>query len=159
MGDGRCSKHDVNGGIAVVAVLAAASAFGLYRQRTDGRVRSIDVMTADEDRPTATVSASPFATFGPMGEHATIVQFSATVCAPCRAAHVIAGEVAAQVPGVTHLDINAEHNMELVKEFGIMRTPTILVLDGAGRLSARISGVPRREELLIALDDRRYENL
>ena len=147
----------MNGGLAVVAVLVLSSAFGIYRQRTDGRVR---VLTADEQPSTSPSPApSPFAAFGEMGEHATIVQFSATVCAPCRAAHVIAGEVAAQVPGVTHLDINAEHHMELVKEFGILRTPTILVLDGLGRLSARISGVPRREELLIALDDRRFENL
>ena len=72
---------------------------------------------------------------------------------------MIAGEVAQQVPGVPHVEINAEDNMELVKEFGIMRTPTILVLDGQGRLSARISGVPRRDELLIALDDRRYEDI
>ena len=147
----------MSGGLAVIAVLVLASAFGIYRQRTDGRVR---VVAADDQSSIPTPStASPFAAFGEMGEHATIVQFSATVCAPCRAAHVIAGEVAAQVPGVTHLDINAEHNMELVKEFGIMRTPTILVLDGLGRLSARITGVPRREELLIALDDRRFENL
>lgn len=147
----------MSGGVAVVAVLVLASAFGIYRQRTDGRVR---VLAPDAQPSTPTPpTASPFAAFGEMGDHATIVQFSATVCAPCRAAHVIASEVAAQVPGVTHLDINAEHNMELVKAFGIMRTPTILVLDGLGRLSARISGVPRREELLIALDDRRFENL
>ncbi len=147
----------MSGWLAVLAVLVLASAFGIYRQRTDGRVRVL----SPDDQPSIPTppTASPFTAFGEMGEHATIVQFSATVCAPCRAAHVIAAEVAAQVPGVTHLDINAEHNMELVKEFGIMRTPTILVLDGLGRLSARISGVPRREELLIALDDRRFENL
>lgn len=146
----------MNGAFAVIGVLAVASAFGIWRQRTDGRVR---VIAAEPAVGLEAAVLSPFAAFGEMGEHATIVQFSATVCAPCRAAKVIAGEVAQQVSGVTHVEINAEENMELVKEFGIMRTPTILVLDGQGRLSARISGVPRRDELLIALDDRRFEDI
>lgn len=146
----------MSGAFAVIGVLALASAFGLWRQRTDGRVR---VIAPAEESAAQAAAPSPFAAFGPMGEHATIVQFSATVCAPCRAAKVIAGEVAQQVSGVTHVEINAEDNMELVKEFGIMRTPTILVLDGQGRLSARIAGVPRRDELLVALDDRRYEDI
>lgn len=147
----------MSGAAAVIVVLALASAFGLWRQRTDGRVRMVESETVTERSDVPPVS--PFAAFGQMGEHATIVQFSATVCAPCRAAKVIAGEVAQQVPGVTHVEINAEEQMELVKEFGIMRTPTILVLDGQGRLSARISGVPRRDELLVALDDRRFEDI
>lgn len=156
----------MTGALAVVGVLAIASAFGVWRQRSDGRVRLVErgPEVSAASAPTAGVDAppspdSPFAAFGAMGEHATIVQFSATVCAPCRAAKVIAGEVASQVPGVTHVEINAEEHMELVKEFGIMRTPTLLVLDGQGRLSARIAGVPRRDELLIALDDRRFEDI
>lgn len=146
----------MSGAVAVIGVLAVASAFGIWRQRTDGRVR---VIAIEPDAGFPAAVPSPFAAFGVMGEHATIVQFSATVCAPCRAAKVIASEVAQQVSGVTHVEINAEENMDLVKEFGIMRTPTILVLDGQGRLSARISGVPRRDELLIALDDRRFEDI
>ena len=155
----------MTGGLAVVAVLVVASGFGIWRQRTDGRVQRVAVAPTTRaaeavDAPAAAnPTSSPFAAFGHLGEHATIVQFSATVCAPCRAAKVIAREVAAQVAGVTHVEINAEEHMDLVKEFGIMRTPTILVLDGQARLSARISGVPRRDELLIALDDRRFEDI
>ena len=72
---------------------------------------------------------------------------------------MIASDIVATVPGVTHIEIDAESHMDLVQEHGIMRTPTLLVLDGQGRLSARIAGVPRKDELLIALDDRRFENL
>lgn len=141
----------MDGVVWVVVVLAAASAFGLWRQRSDGRVRAVTTSTAP--------AASPFAAHGELGERATLVQFSATVCAPCRAAKAVARDVVTLMPGVRHIEINAEHHLELVREFGIMRTPTILVLDGEGRLSARIAGVPRKDELLIALDDRRYENL
>ena len=144
----------MNGAYAVIGVLVAASAFGFWRRRTDGRVRVVAT-----EAPADAAPESPFAAIGELGEHATIVQFSAPVCAPCRAAKVIATEVAATVPGVRHLEVDAEAHMDLVKQFGIMRTPTILVLDGQGRLSARMSGVPRKDELLIALDDRRFENL
>ena len=142
--------------MVVLAVLVVASGFGLLRQRTDGRVKQLAPSAGGE----AVLAAdSPFAQYGTMGERATIVQFSSTVCAPCRAAKAIASDVAAVVPGVRHLEVNAEQHMDLVREFGIMRTPTILVLDGRGRLSARISGVPRKDELLVAVDDRRFEDI
>lgn len=146
----------MTGTIIVAAVLGVATVFGVYRQRTDGRVRVVAPTPAAAQ---TSEPVSPFAALGPMGEHATIVQFSAPVCAPCRAAKVIASEIASAVPGVTHLEVQAEEHLDLVQQFKIMRTPTILVLDGQGRLSARISGVPRRDELLIALDDRRFEDL
>lgn len=135
--------------VPVLLVLAIASAFGLWRKRADGRVRAV---ISDAD-------TSPFSAFGALGSRATIVQFSSSVCAPCRAAKAVAREVVTTVPGVTHIEIDAERHLDLVREHGIMRTPTVLVLDGAGRLSARIAGVPRRDELIEALDDRRFENL
>lgn len=143
----------MSGSVVVLGVLAVAGAFGVWRQRTDGRVRRV---VAPAQAP---AQDSPFAGFGELGSHATIVQFSSAVCAPCRAAKAIARDVVASVPDVTHVEIDAESNLELVREFGIMRTPTLLVLDGNGRLSARISGVPRKDELLIALDDRRFEDI
>ncbi len=143
----------MNGVILVLGVLAVASAFGVWRQRTDGRVQTIEPATAEVEQ------VSPFAALGTMGSHATIVQFSAPVCAPCRAAKVVAHEVMDLVPGVTHIEVAAEQHMDLVKQFNVMRTPTLLVLDSQGRMSARMSGVPRRDELLVALDDRRFENI
>ncbi len=144
----------VSGTAVVLAVLLLGGAFGMWRKHTDGRVRAVAPTEAE-----AEPQVSPFSRFGEMGERATIVQFSSTVCAPCRAAKVIATDVAAAVPGVRHLEINAEEQMDLVREFGIMRTPTILVLDRRGQLSARISGVPRKDELLVAVDDRRFEDI
>ncbi len=146
----------MTGTVVVLAVLGLGGAFGVWRKRTDGRVR---LVAPSADSAASDVSESPFARHGAMGERATIVQFSSTVCAPCRAAKAIASDVAASVPGVRHLEINAEEQMDLVKQYGIMRTPTILVLDRRGQLSARISGVPRKDELLVAVDDRRFEDI
>jgi len=140
----------MDGLLIVIIVLAAAGAFGIYRQRTDGKVKVT--------QPSALPSPVDHG-IGDLGERGTILQFSSAFCQPCRAAKVISKDIANIVPGVKHIDIDAESNLELVRAFNVMRTPTIFVLDKSGRVSARIAGVPRKEELLVALDDRAAENL
>ena len=68
-----------------------------------------------------------------LGERATLLQFSSAFCAPCRATRRILADVAGLVPGVTHVEVDAEHHLDVVRRLGILRTPTTLVLDAAGR--------------------------
>ena len=86
-----------------------------------------------------------------LGERATLVQFSSAFCSPCRATRVLLTDIAAKVDGVVAVDIDAEEHLDLVRRFGIMRTPTVLVLDADGAISTRASGLPRREQVLVAL--------
>ncbi|MGW6390249.1 TlpA family protein disulfide reductase [Streptomyces sp. NPDC055103] len=86
-----------------------------------------------------------------LGERATLVQFSTAFCQPCRATRRTLAEVAAMVPGVAHVEIDAEERLDLVRELGIVRTPTVLVLDGAGRVVRRAAGQPRRADVIAAL--------
>ena len=86
-----------------------------------------------------------------LGERATLVQFSSAFCSPCRATRVLLNDIAAKVDGVVAVDIDAEEHLEMVRRFGIMRTPTVLVLDAEGVVSTRASGLPRREQVLAAL--------
>ncbi|MFF0200298.1 TlpA family protein disulfide reductase [Streptomyces sp. NPDC005017] len=88
---------------------------------------------------------------GELGERATLVQFSSAFCAPCRATRRVLGEVAAMVPGVSHLEIDAEDRLELVRALDILKTPTVLVLDAGGRVVRRASGQPRRADVIAAL--------
>ena len=88
-----------------------------------------------------------------LGERATLLQFSSAFCAPCRATRRTLADVAAMVPGVVHVEIDAEHHLELVRRLGILRTPTTLVLDGHGREVTRAAGAPRREQVLAALGE------
>ncbi|GLW46947.1 thiol reductase thioredoxin [Streptomyces sp. NBRC 14336] len=88
---------------------------------------------------------------GQLGEKATLVQFSSAFCAPCRATRRVLGEVSAMVPGVAHVEIDAEARLELVRELGIVRTPTVLVLDAAGREVRRAAGQPRKADVIAAL--------
>lgn len=88
-----------------------------------------------------------------LGERATLVQFSSAFCQPCRATRRTLGEVAAMVEGVAHVEIDAEAHLELVRALEIARTPTVLVLDAAGRIVRRACGQPRRADVIAALGD------
>jgi hypothetical protein len=60
-------------------------------------------------------------------------------------------DIATAVPGVTHVELDAEHHLDLVRRVGVTRTPTTLVLDAAGREVTRAAGAPRKEQVLAAL--------
>jgi thiol-disulfide isomerase/thioredoxin len=140
----------VTGLIVVLAVLGAASFFGLWRRRVDGRVRELDDGGAAGAQAGGRV-LSPQQVGAELGSRATLVQFSSAFCQPCRATRAVLSSVAAQTEGVAHVEIDAESHLELVRELGIMRTPTTLILDGAGRITARASGVPRRQQVVAVL--------
>jgi thiol-disulfide isomerase/thioredoxin len=86
-----------------------------------------------------------------LGVRATLVQFSSAFCRPCRATRRTLAEVAAMVDGVAHVEIDAEERLALVRELGIVKTPTVLVLDATGRIVRRASGQPRRADVIAAL--------
>jgi thiol-disulfide isomerase/thioredoxin len=85
------------------------------------------------------------------GERASLVQFSSAFCQPCRATRRILAEVAGMVPGVAHIEVDAEGDLALVRALGIEKTPTVLVLDAAGRIVRRAAGMPRKADVIAAL--------
>ena len=133
--------------LTAVLVLLAASVFGLWRRRTDGVMR--ERRPAAQAEPAEGLSEPVLG--GPLGDRATLVQFSSAFCAPCRATRVVLAKIAGEVDGVAHYDLDAESHLELVRALDIRRTPTTLVLDAAGRETARAGGVPRPEQVLAAL--------
>lgn len=88
-----------------------------------------------------------------LGERATLVQFSSAFCAPCRATRRVLGEVAGLVPGVRHVEIDAEAHLDLVRRLDIVKTPTVLVLDADGRVVRRAVGQPRKADVIAALGE------
>lgn len=88
----------------------------------------------------------------PLGERATLVQFSSAFCAPCRATRTVLADIATTVPGVRHIEVDAESNLELVRRLGVVRTPTTFVVDAGGRVRTRASGLARRGPVVAALD-------
>ncbi|MFF1379024.1 thioredoxin family protein [Streptomyces sp. NPDC058308] len=88
-----------------------------------------------------------------LGERATLVQFSSAFCQPCRATRRVLADVAALVPGVSHVEIDAEAELDLVRELRVVKTPTVLVLDAAGREVRRAAGQPRKADVIAALGE------
>lgn len=161
----------------LLVVLGAATAFGLWRRRTDGRIRVVgaagsagqpsDASGVGDSEPLmvdghpleptdhTVVPAEDALTAteigGALGERATLVQFSSAFCQPCRATRLVLADVADIVPGVNHVEIDAEAHLDLVRAVDVTRTPTVLFLDRGGRIRRRATGAPRRQDVLTAL--------
>lgn len=88
-----------------------------------------------------------------LGDRATLVQFSSAFCQPCRATRATLSAVAASEPGVVHVEIDAESNLELVRRLNVMRTPTTLVVDAAGCVTQRASGMPTVKQVKATIAD------
>ncbi len=90
-----------------------------------------------------------------LGERATLLQFSSAFCAPCRTTRRVLEQVSATESGIAHVEVDAEHHLDVVRRFGILRTPTTLIIDASGREVTRAMGVPAREQVLAALEQLR----
>lgn len=55
------------------------------------------------------------------------------------------------MPGVEHIEIDAESHLELVRELKVLSTPTVFVLDADGVVVSRATGLPKRQLVLAAL--------
>ena len=129
--------------IAILTLLAIASAFAVWWQRREGRVTRVS------DPPGAVSSAY---LGSPRGFRATFVQFSTSTCAKCPPTAALLSRVAAAEKGVAHVEIDAEARLDLVREFEILRTPTTLILNHEGIVVARISGAPSEAHAREALE-------
>ncbi len=145
----------MNSGLVVLAVaVVAALGFGLWRAASDGRFRGthrVRGLAEPAQQPAPASVLSDTAYDGRLGERATLLQFSSAFCAPCRATRRVLDEVATIVPGVVHVEVDAEHHLDLVRRLGILRTPTTLVLDPEGREVSRASGAPTKQAVIASL--------
>lgn len=140
--------------IALSAALACGLAGGLVWRSRNGRMRSVALGEA-ADAGQSQAGAGPVLTSADLGqelgERATLIQFSSAFCAPCRATRRILTDVAGMTDGVTYIEIDAESRLDLVRALNVLRTPTVLVADGAGRVVKRASGQPRKPDVIAAL--------
>ena len=138
----------------LLASLVLVVTVGLWRAYADGRFRGtheVERAAAGGDRAASASERVEILPADQLGERATLLQFSSAFCAPCRATRRVLADVAAVVPGVTHVEVDAEHHLDLVRRVGVLRTPTTLVLDGRGQEVTRAAGAPRKEQVLAAL--------
>jgi thiol-disulfide isomerase/thioredoxin len=128
--------------LVALGTLALGTVIGVVRLRRDGLMRA-----SAGDRLTEDVLGEA------LGERATLVQFSTAFCQPCRATRRILADVSGLVPGVRHVEIDAESRLDLVRRLDIMRTPTVIVLDASGNIVKKAAGQPRKVDVLAALGE------
>ncbi len=129
----------------VAVVLVAATVGGLALRRRDGRLDVAPLRTAGRQSLTGAELGQP------LGSRATLLQFSSSFCAPCRAARQLLADVAARDTGVTHVEVDVADRLDLVRLLDVRRTPTVFVLGPQGQVTRRASGLPRREDVVAAV--------
>jgi thiol-disulfide isomerase/thioredoxin len=134
------------GGYVLLAVLVLSAAFGIYRKVSDGKLREEIVpplqgltehLHLDHDHP----------------PQVTFLQFSSEFCQPCRVTNKLLDEVTNSFPAICHIELDVVEHMDLVKTYGITRTPTTLIIDKSGTVHFRATGVPKKAELTAAVTD------
>jgi len=162
------------GVLAGIVVLIGATAFGLARRRSDGKWRASreqgqaireqgqatrQRLATRQRRITRQRQAQQErliteADLGhPLGDRATLLQFSSSFCTPCRATRQVLADVARSTEGIAHVEIDVADRADLVRVLDVRRTPTTFLLGPDGRIASRASGPPRKADVLAALGD------
>lgn len=123
----------------VVSLVALATALGFVIKALNGRIRHTNRTQA---LPPEVV----------LGGRATLLQFSTEVCSPCRVMHGVLDGIANESDDLVHVDLDLTHRPDLASQFGILQTPTTLILDANGTIRARIGGAAKRDVVRAELD-------
>ncbi|WP_217183640.1 thioredoxin family protein [Streptomyces sp. AC495_CC817] len=122
------------------ALVALAVVAGIVLRVLDGRRRRGGHLLFDAAHASA-----------PLGDRATLVQFSTEFCARCPQVRRMLGAVAAEHEGLAHVEVDLTHSPELSARYRVLQTPTTFVVDGSGAVRARFHGVPHRHALADAI--------
>lgn len=135
-----------SGAYVLLAVIALSATFGIYRKLSDGKLRGEIVpplqgltehLHLEHDHP----------------PQVTFLQFSSEFCQPCRVTNKVLEEVTNSFPAICHIELDVAEHMDLVKTYGITRTPTTLIIDKAGTVHFRATGVPKKADLSVAVTE------
>lgn len=137
---------------AVLVVLALVSLAWLITTRRSGTMRARDAQPGGR---TAASSIDLTALGVSAGTAATFVQFSSAVCSPCRQVARVLTALSAHHHDVAHVEIDIAQHPELVREHGIMRTPTVLLLGPDHTIHGRASGPMTADQARTALTELR----
>jgi len=134
----------VNTYLPLLIVLALASAYGFWYQRSRGAIRTKKAVPSH--RLNAQILGQE------LGSRATMVQFSSAFCAPCKATHALLSQMVVPMEDVKHIHIDAESHLELVRQLDIRSTPTTIFLNREGIEVGRAAGTPKRDQVTAALN-------
>ena len=128
------------GGVVAIVAPAVATVAGLVWRARSGTVRADAAAGGRERLPAGLVEDG----------QVTLLHFSSATCAPCRSVRAVCADLAEDLRGVRHVELDAEANLDAVRALNVWRLPTLLVVDRRGVVTSRTVGVPRRSALAAA---------
>lgn len=137
----------------VIGIVLLATVLGVWQQRRSGRIVATAEASRGADDPVdAPVASQPriasiVGEFGALGERATFVQFSTEYCANCPSVRRSLSAISDEHADIGFIEIDVGQRLDIARQAEVMKTPTVLVLDGDGHSVARIVGPPRRADL------------
>ncbi|RZT83642.1 thiol-disulfide isomerase/thioredoxin [Pseudonocardia sediminis] len=138
--------------MVLVATLCAATAVGLVLRARSGSVRAASPVAPSGSSAPPAPSGWDLAGVAPDGTgQVLLLQLSSPVCAPCRQTATVLGGLAVDDPSLRHVEIDVAERTDVARALGVLRTPTTVAFDAGGTELARVSGVPRVDELLAAV--------
>lgn len=121
--------------LILVAVLAGTTAVWWLLQVGAGRMRTVP---DPGPRPSGT-GDDPLRVAVPPSDGPTFVLVSSATCSTCPQARRVLEAVTSTRP-VGLVELDADEHLEVVRALGILRTPTVLLLDAERAVRARTSG-------------------
>lgn len=89
----------------------------------------------------ATKNGEPVTKFG---AQVTLLQFSSDFCSSCKQTSVLLGSIEKSHEGLLHIDLDITERLDLARTYGVLKTPTTLVLNSKGVVISRIVGAPKQ---------------
>jgi thiol-disulfide isomerase/thioredoxin len=131
----------VTAGAAIAAAMGLAAVAGVLHNRRTGTFHGTG---HPEGLNTAELG---LATSGP-----TVLHFTAVWCGPCAAVRRVVEQVCAELPQVTHVEIDLDANPKAAQQLSVLSLPTTFIFDAEGRQRYRSAGVPKAADLKAALE-------
>lgn len=125
----------------VIAALGLAYVIGRLITLRSGMIK------AGEDAANIDTSGLGLSQTGP-----TVLHFTAEWCGPCAAVRRVVDQVCADLPQVSHVEIDMDANPEAARRLSVLSLPTTIIFDRDGRPRYRTSGVPKAADLRSALE-------
>ena len=128
--------------IALAGLVLLATFVGVLLLAKSGKARRIkNGEQVDLSVISATKNGNPVTKFA---ENVTLLQFSSNFCSSCQQTSNLLESIEKTNKGLLHIDQDITDRLDLARTFGILKTPTTLVLDSKGIVISRIVGAPKQ---------------
>lgn len=128
--------------LTLAGLVLLASCVGFWLRSKSGRARrknNGEQVELSEIRPTKNGKLVT-----KLGEKVTLLQFSSDFCSSCKQTSVLLEKIEKVTKGLLHIDLDISDRLDLARNYNILQTPTILILDSRGQVVSRIVGAPKQ---------------